>query len=191
MVKIERTYPAPPSLAAEEERGGANYRGKDVIHQLIADFHGKCYLCEIDKLQSVEVDHLSPHHNKSDRDRLLDWDNLFLCCSHCNSVKNQERYETNVVDCCRTDPEQILEQQLDKFGHVCVQPRIDTPEAIMTASLLTECFERRNTGIREIECQTRVDELKAELAVLYKQLGQLRRGRCRKRSGHCEHCADS
>ena len=181
MVKIERSYPAPPSLAAEEERGGVDYRGEDVIRQLVSDFHGKCYLCEIDKLQSVQVEHLRPHHDKSDRARLLDWDNLFLCCGHCNSVKNQERYETNVVDCCRTDPEQILEQQLDKFGHVRVQPRIDTPEAIVTARLLTECFERRNTGIREIECQTRVDELKAELSVLYKQLGQLRRGTASKK----------
>ena len=176
MVKIERSYPAPPSLAAEEERGGVDYRGEDVIRQLVSDFHGKCYLCEIDKLQSVQVEHLRPHHDKSDRARLLDWDNLFLCCGHCNSVKNQACYETDVVDCCRTDPEQILEQQLDKSRHVCVQPRIDTPEAIVTARLLTECFERRNTGIREIECQTRVDELKAELSVLYKQLGQLRRG---------------
>ena len=181
MVKIERSYPAPLSLAAEEERGGVDYRGEDVIRQLVSDFHGKCYLCEIDKLQSVQVEHLRPHHDKSDRARLLDWDNLFLCCGHCNSVKNQACYETDVVDCCRTDPEQILEQQLDKSGHVCVQPRIDTPEAIVTARLLTECFERRNTGIREIECQTRADELKAELAVLYKQLGQLRRGTASKK----------
>ena len=181
MVKIERTYPAPPSLADEEKRGGTDYRGEDVIRQLVADFHGKCYLCEIDKLQSAQVEHLRPHHNKSERARLLDWDNLFLCCGHCNSVKNQACYETDVVDCCHTDPEQILEQLLDKSGRVCVQPRIDTPEAIVTARLLTECFERRNTGIRELECQTRVEELKAELSVLYKELGKLRFGTTQKK----------
>ena len=58
MVKIERSPIAPASLAIEKAKGTDNYRGEDVIQQLHHDFHGKCYLCEIDELQSIQVEHL-------------------------------------------------------------------------------------------------------------------------------------
>ena len=51
MVKIERSSVAPFSLAIEKAKGTKNYREQDVVLQLNADFHGKCYLCEIDELQ--------------------------------------------------------------------------------------------------------------------------------------------
>lgn len=84
MVKIERTSTAPASLATEKAKLSGTYRGDDVVRQLKADFHGKCYLCEIDELQSVEIEHLKAHHNGADRDRMFDWNNLFYCCPHCN-----------------------------------------------------------------------------------------------------------
>ncbi len=40
----------------------------------------------------------------------------------------------------------------------------------MTAVLLTECFELTNTGIRECECQIRVDALSLTMTTLYKTL---------------------
>ena len=79
MVKIERSSVAPFSLAIEKAKGTKNYREQDVVLQLNADFHGKCYLCEIDELQSVEVEQLRAHRG-TDRDLMLEWNTLFLCC---------------------------------------------------------------------------------------------------------------
>lgn len=167
MVKIERTPVAPASLATEKAKQSGTYRGNDVVQQLHQDFYGKCYLCEIDQLQSVEVEHLKAHHNGADRDRKFDWNNLFYSCAHCNGVKNRAEYEESILDCCLVDPEEYLSQQLVD-GHVWVE--VLKPEGEKTAQLITECFERTNTGIRLIECQTRVDALQKTMNTLFRSL---------------------
>lgn len=169
MVKVERSPNPPASLAIEKAKGSNNYRCEDVIDQLERDFYGKCYLCEINELQSVEVEHLKPHHNGKNRDRLFDWNNLFYSCAHCNSIKNMRRYEDNILDCCRKDPEHYLRQQL-LDSHVFVEPLDNSREAEITAQLITECFEKTNTGIRTKECKTRVDALQRTMNVLYRNL---------------------
>lgn len=171
MVKIERTPVPPASLAIERKKANGSYREPDVIRQLCHDFHGKCYLCEMDELQSIEVEHLRPHGG--DVERKFRWDNLFYSCAHCNSVKNQRKYHNMILDCCEIDPETVLEQQFIE-GHVQVKPLDKTQEARMTAVLLTECFELTNTGIREYECQTRVNTLSVTMATLYKALEKYR-----------------
>lgn len=171
MIKIERTPMPPPSLASEKVKENGNYREPDVIHQLAEDFHEKCYLCEIDELQSIEVEHLYPHGG--DKALKFDWDNLFLSCAHCNSVKNQGKYHGVILDCCKVDPEFVLNQQFLN-DHVSVQPTADTKAAVMTAELLTECFEKKNTGIRVMECQTRINALRKTMNLLYKTLEQYR-----------------
>ena len=167
MVKVERTPTPPASLADEKKKANGSYREPDVMRQLEHDFNGKCYLCEIDELQSVEVEHLAPHGG--DKERKFAWNNLFYSCAHCNSVKNQEKYHDMILDCCQVDPEALLDQQF-LAGHVSVKPLDETLEARMTAQLLTECFERTNTGIRVIECQTRVNALSKTMNTLYKKL---------------------
>lgn len=171
MVKVERTPTPPPSLAIEKEKASGSYSEPDVHHQLKQDFNDKCYLCEIDELQSVEVEHLRPHGG--DKELMFAWDNLFYSCRHCNSVKNQRKYDALVLDCCKTDPETLLEQQLIK-GHVRVKPLVETQEARLTAALLTECFELTNTGARITECQTRVNALSRTMNALYKTLEKYR-----------------
>ena len=74
-----------------------------------------------------------------------------------------------ILDCCQVDPEALLDQQF-RAGHVSVKPLAEALEARMTAQLLTECFERMNTGIRVIECQTRVNALGITMNTLYKKL---------------------
>ena len=171
MVKIERTPVSPASLVIEQKKANGSYREPDVSRQLCHDFHGKCYLCEMDELQSIEVEHLHPHGG--DIERKFGWDNLFYSCAHCNSVKNQRKYHDMILDCCKIDPETILDQQFIQ-GHVQVKPLDETQEARMTAVLLTECFELTNTGIREYECQTRVNALSVTMATLYKALEKYR-----------------
>ena len=47
MVKVERSFPAPESLAKEAKKAAGNYDSQDVIERLKKDFHNKCYICEI------------------------------------------------------------------------------------------------------------------------------------------------
>lgn len=174
MVKIERSPVAPASLAEEKAKGTDNYRGADVVQQLHQDFHGKCYLCEIDELQSIEVEHLKAHHNGRDRERMFDWNNLFYSCAHCNSVKNRKIYEDAVLDCCQVEPELYLRQELID-GHVNVEVLDDCHSVRITAKLITECFEKTNTGIRILECKTRIDALQKTMTVLYRNLEAYRK----------------
>lgn len=171
MVKIERTSTPPPSLAIEREKKSGSYRELDVILQLRQDFHDKCYLCEIDELQSAEVEHLHSHGGSVDL--MFSWPNLFLSCRHCNSIKNQGQYHDIILDCCNVDPETVMQQEL-RDGHVSVTPTSDSQEAIMTARLLTECFEKKNTGIRTLESTTRVTALSRTMNTLYKTLSKHR-----------------
>ena len=109
MVRVHRTPTSPPPWNGRRQNRGS-YREHDVLAQLRADFHDKCYLCEMDELQSVEVEHLQPH--QGDKDLKFAWKNLFLSCAHCNSVKNQRKYDNTILDCCLVDPEALLQQAL-------------------------------------------------------------------------------
>lgn len=169
MVKIERSPNPPASLAIEKVKSNGSCTKKDVVDQLELDFHKKCYLCEQDELQSIEVEHLHPHHDGKDNDRKFDWDNLFFSCAHCNSVKNQAKYEDNVIDCCKIDPETLIHQELCE-GNVCVDALVDTIEAKTTASLIEDCFQLKNRAIREKESQVKVRALQATMNDLYKEL---------------------
>ena len=168
MVKIERTPTPPPSLAIEKAKGTDNYRNDDVIQQLHQDFAGKCYLCEINELQSIQVEHLKPHKG-TDRDRMFNWNNLFYSCPHCNSIKNAKKYEENVLDCCSEEPERKIQQELLEH-HVRVSPLDDSPEAKTTASLIQDCFEKQNTGIRVLESEARLRALQQTMDTLYHSL---------------------
>lgn len=173
MVKIERTPTPPASLAIEKAKSSGKANLDDVVTQLHTDFHGKCYLCEQDELQSVEVEHLIPHHG--DVDLKFDWSNLFYSCAHCNSVKNRRQYERDIMDCCVTDPETMLHQALNG-DQVEVTPLDQTVVAQNTAALVQDCFELRNHKIRSIESQNKVKALKGTMNLLCKHLDKLETG---------------
>ncbi len=168
MVKIERSYPAPSSLKERK-----SYRESDVVSQLVKDFHGKCYICEIGNLTDIEVEHLLPHYNGTYLDRKFDWDNLFLSCGHCNGIKNSRKYDEKILDCCKVDPEERLvfkveEDRVEIFTRNEEATEIDK----MTAQLITEVFNLKNTGIRTVMCEKRVEELHKEMNILYTHLHQ-------------------
>lgn len=89
MVKVERSFPAPASLALESQKANGSYSMPDVVKQLKEDFHNKCYICELNELQDAQVEHLLPHLDGKYPKRKFDWNNLFWSCGHCNNVKNQ------------------------------------------------------------------------------------------------------
>lgn len=108
MVKVERSMPAPASLKEQAMKKNGSYKEEDVVLRLKKDFHDKCYICELKGLQDPQVEHLLPHKNGLYRKRMFDWDNLFWACSHCNSVKNQSKYEEGIIDCCQQEYELLL-----------------------------------------------------------------------------------
>lgn len=162
MVKVNRSYPPPPSLSLQR-----SYTEKDVIKRLVDDFHGKCYICNLKDVHDIHVEHLKSHQGGQNIFLKYDWDNLFLSCPHCNSIKNRGTYYDNIINCCVDDPEEFLE-------FYCVEDDIhvsskggDLEKAILTAELLTDVFNKRNTGIREHQCRIRCKELKKEMQLLY------------------------
>ena len=60
--------------------------------------------------------------------------------------------------------------QCYKDGHVNVHNIVNEERAVMTAELIQDCFEKRNTGIREAACQHRINCLADSMNVLYKTL---------------------
>lgn len=108
MVKVERSFPAPDSLAEEAKKVNGKYDKPDVIERLKRDFHNKCYICEMKELQDPNVEHLLPHKNGKYPERKFGWENLFWSCSHCNGVKNNGKYDNGILDCCKDDPEKVL-----------------------------------------------------------------------------------
>ena len=163
MVKIKRSFPAPKSLAVEKEKVRGSYSEPDVICQLKKDFHNKCYICEIDHLQDPQVEHLLPHMNGKYPERKFDWNNLFWACGHCNSVKNQRKYDEGIINCCKEDPEDLLCFHLENEEVNVYAKDITKKKDVLTAQLIMEVFNLKNTGMRVYKSEMRVQELNYEM----------------------------
>lgn len=177
MVKIERTPTPPASLAIESKKENGSYTSEDVISQLKQDFHAKCYLCELKDLTDIQVEHLLPHHNRKIKERVFDWNNLFYSCPHCNNIKKSGIYDGKILDCCKVDPELLLDH-IYQEGKVHVNahdPSTQDEMVLRTAELLENCFEKNNTGIRIVQCQERVKRLAETMDTLYKTLEALKK----------------
>lgn len=175
MIKNERSPVAPASLAVESKKQNGSYRCDDVIAQLEHDFYGKCYLCEMKPVFDMEVEHRLPHHNRSILERVFDWNNLFLSCRHCNSVKNSNDYAAGIIDCCVRDPESLLIQRLEEN---MVKVDVTSPndaEAVRTAKLIEEIFNTTSTRIRSHGAQARIKELQLTMNAFYSVVEQLKK----------------
>lgn len=167
MIKIERSFPAPESLAIEAQKKNGSYEKEDVVERLVKDFHNKCYICGMDKLQDPQVEHLLPHKDGKYPERKFDWNNLFWACGHCNGIKNQTKFDVGIIDCCKSDPEKSIIFQLQE-GKVLVKAKDDKDmQAVLTAELITEVFEKTNTAMRTYKCAMRYRELNQEMNKLY------------------------
>lgn len=175
MVKVDRSFPAPESLAEEAKKVTGRYDKQDVIERLKKDFHNKCYICEMKELQDPNVEHLLPHKNGKYPERKFDWENLFWACGHCNGMKNNGKYDAGIIDCCKQDPE--------KYLHFCIKDDDvvigvkDSGDELQkrTALLITEAFSMKNTGMRTYTSKERLRLLQKEMDILYKQLEKIHR----------------
>lgn len=66
-----------------------------------------------EKMEDPQVEHLLPHKNGKYKDRKFDWENLFWACGHCNGIKNQNKYDEGILNCCKRDPEKLIDFQLN------------------------------------------------------------------------------
>lgn len=174
MVKVERSFPAPESLAREAAKANGSYSEPDVTERLEKDFHNKCYICEMKGLQDPEVEHLLPHQNGKDKKRKFDWENLFWACRHCNNVKNQRKYDAGILNCCRRDPEEAIAFGLEEQRVWAQAKENGDQEAVLAAQLVVEVFNLCNTGMRVYKSKMRLEGLETEMNVLYSQLGRYR-----------------
>ena len=169
MIKVERSFPAPKSLAIEEAKKDGKYNLADVTEQLRKDFHNKCYICEIKPVADPEVEHRLPHKYNTISGGKFSWENLFWVCRHCNNVKNKEKYEDGILDCCRTDPEDCIRIELTG-DTVVIRAIQEDPSTFLTVQLLDEVYNTRNTGIRIAACDARIQLMQNEMGKLYKAL---------------------
>ena len=102
MVKIERSFPAPESLAVEAKKLSGSYSKPDVIEKLKADFHNKCESRETKdfNIKKQVLDYLDAWNNdgdiilngitltKEDRVNITYMDTLSIVISMINTMIN-------------------------------------------------------------------------------------------------------
>lgn len=169
MVKCERIYPPPPSLAKKR-----SYNESDTIQMLKEIFHDKCYICEMQGLQDGIPEHLIPH--KENKNLKFAWENLFWACNRCNSIKNNVKYEEKIIDCCKVDPEKHLLCTYEPHdGKISVKSRDTLEDSRMTAMLIDESFNLDNTGLRQSSYSERMKLFRAEWNKFLKYLDEYRK----------------
>lgn len=174
MVKVERSIPAPESLVQEMKKVDGKYDRADVVERLKIDFNNKCYICELNDLQDPQIEHLKPHYAGKYINRKFEWNNLFWSCGHCNGIKNQRKYDEHIIDCCEVDPEDKIYFRLCDGKTEIIAKNMDDYDAKMTAELVYEVFNKKNTGMRIYKSDMRFKELNKEMNKLYDTLDELK-----------------
>lgn len=155
MFNVTRTYPAPDSIVKGQ------YNKEDVLSALRPIFHDKCYLCERDEIQDVEVEHFIPHENVPTLK--YNWENLNYSCSRCNSIKSNTHID--LLDCTNsaTDVGSLISCKMPSapsekvnIEATSTQP---TQNVINTVILLDECFNLENTALRGISRETLLEQM--------------------------------
>jgi len=147
MIRLNKS-PLPPDIAIRTEQ---DYHRGEVLKILAEDCHNKCYICE-DKPTTINIEHIIPH--RSAPALKFDWNNLFIACGHCNSIKHIKYNE--IIDPTKCDPEEhialsveITEELIER---VQVDPLTTDNNTIQTAELLDLVYNGGSTDIKEIEC---------------------------------------
>lgn len=173
MIKVSRTPTEPDALRIEREQNGS-YNIPEVVELLDHDFHKICYICGAYAGSENNIEHLRPHKQGKYPELKYAWNNLFLCCPNCNSIKTRKRFDQDVIDCCAEDPEYFIRQEIDN-GRIRVVPQekmAGLKRAQNTAALVDACFHSASAKQQALKCESRRDELKRKTIVLCRLLGQ-------------------
>ncbi|MCD8023083.1 MAG: hypothetical protein LUF30_08965 [Lachnospiraceae bacterium] len=82
-------------------------------------------------------------------------------------MKNQQKYDVGIIDCCKDDPEeQIWFRFREKETQVSAKDQ-ENAQAVLTAQLVTEVFNQKNTGLRTRASNQRLHEMTLEIHTIY------------------------
>lgn len=148
MIYVQKSSAIPSSLARQ-----TSYSGADVTDQLNSDFHGKCYICEQkESITTYHVEHFVPH--RDDVTLKYDWNNLFLSCGHCNSVKTARQFD-DILNCsdATLQVEKAIRHYCNPFPKefAIFEVKISSTKAINTRDLLDKTFNGEHTGFKKLE----------------------------------------
>ncbi|KIF51029.1 HNH endonuclease [Vibrio owensii] len=155
MFNVVRTYPTPDSITKNQ------YNEVDVLKKLKPMFFEKCYLCERDEIQDVEVEHFIPH--KKVPELKYNWENLYYSCSRCNSIKSSTHI--NLLDCANRfyDVGAMVKCLMPSTpdGDVEVSATSAKPctQTENTVTLLEACYNLENTALRGISRTALMDQM--------------------------------
>ena len=158
MFEIARSLPAPSDLSRNK------YNTAPIVDALSEICHAKCYLCENDQVQEVEVEHFLPH--KKHPNLKFDWDNLFYSCKRCNRIKSDD-YEYILNPC---DPNHKVFRNIllippsrasDKvtINNLCSASDPFFSNAVVTVNLLEKCFNDISTPARRISRRDLINKI--------------------------------
>ena len=89
-------------------------------------------------------------------------------------MKNQRIYDEGIIDCCKDDQEEMVIFRLQE-NEIDVHAINDkNRQAVLTAKLITEVFNLKNTGMRVYKSDFRFQELNREMNKLYDSLEEMK-----------------
>jgi hypothetical protein len=147
MIRLSKS-PLPSHITIKSEK---DYQSGIVFDMLAEDCHNKCYICE-NKATTINVEHRVPH--RGDPELKFDWNNLFLTCGHCNTMKHV-KYD-DILDPTKCDPEEHIALSADVMDNLIDKVRVESLTAdsstLQTAELLNLVYNGGSTDIKDIEC---------------------------------------
>lgn len=167
MIKISRKESELVEKARQDleknRKNDSGYNTMNVNKALKEVFHGKCYICENNAVTSYQIDHLVPH--RGNIDRKYDWNNLLLCCAHCNGTK-LDGYDP-ILNCCEIDVDQVI--AFRKSGYFGIEEKIqldilvESEAAENTKNLLMDVYYG-HTPQKKMESRILRQELRKDIS---------------------------
>lgn len=117
------------------------YDSPVVVDQLSRDFFHKCYICGSKIETDFRVEHFVPH--LEDEGKKYDWNNLFLACDYCNSIKSStfNNNGKNIINSTQFDPVLFIEHKIDyPDSHIRFSIIIDSVESVNSIELLKKIY---------------------------------------------------
>ncbi len=173
MFEIIRSLPAPTDLSRRK------YNTAPILNALSEICFEKCYLCENDKIQEVEVEHFLPHAKYPSLKFV--WDNLFYSCKRCNRIKGDNyEYILNPCDVNHKVFRNILLIAPSRANdpvivqNRCLPTESNYTSSVRTVELLNRCFNDISTPARKISRRELINQLLDELSLILEIRGRLK-----------------
>ena len=177
MFEISRSLSAPTDLLK------GKYNTISILNALSTICYSKCYLCENDEVQEVEVEHFLPKDKHPNLE--FSWDNLFYSCKRCNRIKSNNH--EHILDPCKPQhkvfrnihlgpPSRASDKIIiNNFCHIKDSYYSNTVETI---NLLEKCFNDTSTPARRISRRDLVNRLLDGVADILEIRARLKSKKC-------------